>query len=165
MSTNRRNWFIVTVVILGLTGVIPVAQAERQEFENIWCGSATYNVMIFSKEISAMTNDAKGILRSTHESKLFDNWTTHSGYVIKGQDGKWFWSGLGKRMAPDGEFIIMELSGSSEGGTTGKFIYGTGKWKGVKGEFKTKRLTTGKPITEGTEQSCEKHEGWFELPK
>jgi len=68
-------------------------------------------------------------------------------------------------MAPDGEFIMLELSGSSEVGGTVRFLYGTGKWKGIKGEFKVKRLTTGKPITQGTDQHCEKHEGWFELPK
>ena len=162
---NRKNWIAVIIVILGIAIFIPFAQAQRQEFENIWCGAATYNVMQFSKEISAMSGDAKGILRSTHESKLFDNWTTHSISVIKGQDGKWFWNGLGKRMAPDGEFIIMELSGNSEVGGNVKFIYGTGKWSGIKGEFKVKRLTTGKPITQGTEQHCERHEGWFELPK
>jgi len=83
-----RNWIAVTVVIFGLAMFIPAAQAQRQEFENIWCGATIYNVMQFSKEISAMSGDAKGILRSAHESKLFDNWTTHSIFVLKGQDGK-----------------------------------------------------------------------------
>ncbi len=87
---NRKNWIAVIIVSLSLAMFVPVAQAQRQEFENIWCGAGTYNVIIFSKEISAMTNDMKGIFRSTHESKLFDNWTTHSVNVIKGQDGKWF---------------------------------------------------------------------------
>jgi len=68
-------------------------------------------------------------------------------------------------MAPDGDFIIAEISGSSEGGGTNRFIYGTGKWKGRKGEIKVKRITGGKPITQGTDQFCEEHKGWFELPK
>jgi hypothetical protein len=30
----RRNWIIVTIVILGLAMFVPVAQAQRQEFED-----------------------------------------------------------------------------------------------------------------------------------
>jgi len=68
-------------------------------------------------------------------------------------------------MAPDGEFIIWEVSGDSESGSTANPIYGTGKWKGVKGESKGRKLTTGKTIVQGTDQNCEKHGGWIELPK
>jgi len=68
-------------------------------------------------------------------------------------------------MAPDGEFIIGEVSGDSESGSTAPPIYGSGKWKGVKGESKGRKLTTGKPIVQGTDQNCEKHGGWIELPK
>ena len=161
----RRNWIAVIIVILGIAMFIPVAQAERQEFENILCGAGTFDVVQFSKEISVLSEDSKGIFRSTQESKLFDNWTNHSVNVAKGQDGKWVWNGFGKRMAPDGEFIITEFSGGSEGGGTHKFIYGTGKWSGIKGEFKSKRITAGKSITQGTEQLCDKQEGWLELPK
>ena len=161
----RWQWIGVTAVIGGLCVGIPVAHAERQAFENVWCGAATHNVLIASKDFTAMTNDAKGVLRSTQDSKLFDNWTTQSVNVIKGQEGKWFWNGYGKRMAPDGDFIIVEISGSSDGGAGSKLIYGTGKWTGIKGEMKVKRFTAGKPISQGTDQFCEHHEGWFELPK
>jgi len=67
-------------------------------------------------------------------------------------------------MAPDGDFIIAEISGSSEGGGTNRFIYGTGKWKGRKGEIKVKRITGGKPITQGTDQFCEEHKGGLNCP-
>jgi len=161
----RRNCIIATVVILGLVMFIPVAQAQRQDFEGIFCGSITYNVVHFSKEASIMAGDLKGITRSTHESKLFDNWTYHGVFALKGLDGKWSYNGFGKGMGPDGEFIITEYYGDSESGSTGKVVYGTGKWKGIKGEFTAKRITTGKPIAQGTEQFCEKRVGWIELPK
>jgi hypothetical protein len=69
-------------------------------------------------------------------------------------------------MAPDGEFIIWEFSGDSQqGGTTSKAVHGTGKWKGVKGEYKTKRITQGKRIISNIDPFCEKVVGWIELPK
>jgi hypothetical protein len=107
--------------------------------------------------------DEKGIQRS--ENKLLDNWTVHCVAVAKFLDGKWSWHGFWKQMAPDGEFIIGELYSDDSGGSIAKYIYGTGKWKGVKGELKVKRITAGKPIVEGTNQYCNSWEGWFELPK
>jgi hypothetical protein len=61
--------------------------------------------------------------------------------------------------------MIWEGVGDSESGASWKCLYGTGKWKGVKGKAKAKRITRAKPIVQGTEQFCEQHVGWIELPK
>jgi len=161
----RRNWIAMTVVILGLAMFIPVAQAQRQDIEYIICSAQTANVPHVSPEVGFWSFDGKGISQSTHENKLFDNWTTHMVGVTKMVGGKWSWNGLVKSMAPDGEFVIGEFYGDSESGTTWKPFYGTGKWKGIKGESKGKAITGGKPIVQGTLQVCEKYTGWFELPK
>jgi hypothetical protein len=161
----RRNWITMTVVILGLAMFIPVAQAQRQELEIVVCCASTLNVAHFSPEVAIMTSDVKSITRSTHENKLFDNWTGHAVGVVEMVGGKWSWQMRLKWMAPDGEFIIAEINGDSESGETWKPIYGTGKWKGVKGEGKGKRITTGNPIVQGTDQFCETYKGWIELPK
>jgi hypothetical protein len=79
--------------------------------------------------------------------------------------GKWSWNGVSKEMGPDGEFIIWEYSGDTETGTMAKPIFGTGKWKGVKGERKSKIITAGKPIVQGTAQFCQQQAGWIESPK
>ena len=71
----RRNWIAGIVLILGLAMLVPVAQAQRQDFEIEICNAVTYNAAHFSPEVAIMTYDAKAIIRSTHESKLFDNWT------------------------------------------------------------------------------------------
>jgi hypothetical protein len=118
-----------------------------------------------SPDLAITSRDMKGITQSTHESKLFDNWTRHSVLVYKRIDGKVSWSGFTKALAPDGEFIIWEFSGDTQGGTTAKAVYGTGKWKGVKGEYKAKGLTSGKRIAPNIEPYCEKAIGWIELPK
>ncbi len=112
-----------------------------------------------------MSFDQKGISRSTHESKIFDNFTIHGFGVGKMHEGKMSWNGFYKMMAPDGEIIIKEFYGDLESGTTGKPFYGTGKWKGIKGEYKSKRITTEKPLVQDTAQFCEKSLGWIELPK
>jgi hypothetical protein len=122
-------------------------------------------VQLSPGEIYIGSFEGKGIFRSTHESKLFDNTTFHHVGVIKGAGGKYTFNGFYKAMAPDGDFIIWEFYGESGSGSTGKAIYGTGKYKGVKGESKINRLTTGKPILPYTEQFCDKNVGWIELPK
>lgn len=160
----QRSWIAVTVVILGLVMFIPVAQAERKEFETRQCSAAIFNVVHFAPELGIASYDQKGILQSTHESKLFDNWTLHLVAVRKRLDGKMSWSGLSKEMRPDGEFIIWEFYGDGESGTTAKPIYGSGKWKGIKGERKSKLITAGKPIVQFTDQFCQKQVGWIELP-
>ena len=163
--SHRINGITLTIMILGLVMFVPVAQAQRQDFEARQCSTQTFNVVHFSPEVGAMSVDQKSIIQSTHESKLFDNWTLHLVGVWKMMDGKWSWNGLSKEMGPDGEFIIWEYSGDTESGTMAKPIYGTGKWKGVKGERKSKVITTGKPIVQGTAQFCQQQVGWIELPK
>jgi hypothetical protein len=162
---HRRNWIAVTVVILGLFMFVAFAQAERQEFEYISCTANTYNMVHSSPEIAIFSYDGKSILRSTHESKLFDNWTANTVGIVKAEGSKFSWHALGKTMGPDGEFILWEGVGDSESGATWKCLYGTGKWMGIKGERKAKRITRGKPIVQATEQFCEQHVGWIELPK
>jgi hypothetical protein len=163
---NRKNWISVTVVILGLVMFIPVAQAQRQEFENIACGANTsIRVQASPGEIYIGSFDGKGVVRSVDEKKLFDNNTYHQVGVLNGAGGKWSWNGFYKAMRPEGDFIIWEFYGDSESGTTVKAIYGSGKFKGVKGEAKSKVITKGKPIVEGTEQVCNNVVGWIELAK
>ena len=161
-----RNWIAVIVVILGLVMFVPVAQAQRQVIEGISCGTSTYNTVQASPgEIWIATFDGKGIFRSTHESKWADNNTYHQVGVIKAAGGKTSWNGFSKNLMTDGDIVIWEFSGDSESGSTSKVIYGTGKFKGAKGEMTTKQITASKPVVEGTTQACQKVVGWMELAK
>ncbi len=163
--SHRRNWIPLIVVILAVAMFVPVAQAQRQEWEGVGCYANTYNVVHSSPEVAIMSYDGKGIMRSTHEKKLIDNWTLHFVAILKREGDKVSWNGLSKMMAPDGEFIISEYYGDLASGNTAKIIYGTGKWKDVKGESKGRVITAGKAIVQGTGQLREKWVGWFELPK
>ena len=109
--------------------------------------------------------EGKGIFRSTHESKWADNNTYYQVGVVKAAGGKWSWTGYSKNLRTDGDMVLWEFSGDSENGSTSKVIYGTGKFKGAKGEMTTKQITAGKPVVEGTTQSCQTAVGWIELVK
>ena len=162
---NRRDWIAMMVVILSAIMFIPVAQAQRQDFEIMQCNSATANVVHSTPELGLSTVDSKGIIQSTHENKLFDNWSRHSVFLIKRIGGNMTYNGVVKQVAPDGDFIVWEYYGDGKSGSTAKAIYGTGKWKDVKGVFKGQRVTKGKPIAPATDQFCEKAVGWIEVPK
>ncbi len=162
----RRSWIAVAVVILGLVMFVSIAQAERKDFKTTQCGVSTYNVVHNTPELGISSYDQKGILRSTDESKLFDNWTVHLVAVNKRVGGKMSWNGVMKEMGPDGEFIIWEFYGDSESRvTTANPIYGTGKWKGIKGERKSRLITTFNPVVPNTFSFCQEQVGWIELPQ
>ncbi len=164
--SNRRNWITMIIVILCSVVFIPVTKAEQQDVEFMLCGATTWNVVESSLELGIGSYDAKGIIHSTDESGLFDNWTVHLIGIEKWMGPRnGAWTTLSKRIGPDGDFIIWESYGDSKNGSTFRPIYGTGKWRGIKGEFKIRELTIGKPNIQFTDQFCEEHVGWIELQK
>ena len=158
----QRNWIAMAVVIFGLVMIVPVAQAEREEIEGIGCHSNTVTTVQGTPgEIFVGSFEAKGINRIT--STPSRDLSYHMVGVIKGQGGKFTWNGFTKSLNPNGDFVIWEFSGdSTTGGAIMKAIYGTGKYKGVKGEAKSTQITKTKPIVEGTMQECQKFVGWME---
>jgi hypothetical protein len=162
----RKSLITMAVVLSALVIFVPVAQAERQSFEGISCCVNTITpVQASPGEIYVGSFEGKCIQRSTKEKMLGDNGTVQQIGIVKTAGGKFFWNGFTKHMMPDGDIGISEFNGDSESGSTGKMIYGTGKWKGAKGEWKAKQITTGKPIIPNTEQVCTKYEGWVEFAK
>ncbi len=162
----RRYWIAGIVAVLGLVMFVPVAQAQRHIIEGISCHSNTNTtVQAIPGEIYIGAFEGKGIFRSTHESKWADNNTYYQVGVVKGAGGKWSWTGYSKNLRTDGDIVIWEFSGDSVSGTTQKVIYGTGKFKGAKGEMTSTQITAGKPVVEGTSQACQKVVGWIELVK
>jgi hypothetical protein len=161
---NRRNLIAMTVMIIGLFMFVPIAQAERQEFEGIACYSNTHTPIQASPgDIYIGGFEGKGIFRSI--SKPYFESTFHHTGVLKAQGGVYSWNGLQKNMRADGDFTISEFSGDSVSGATMKLIYGTGRFKGATGEQKVTMITKAKPIVVGTEQVCSQVVGWMELAK
>jgi hypothetical protein len=163
--SHQRSWTVIAVVIFGLVMIVPVAQAEREELEGILCHSNTMTIVQSTPgEIFVGSFEGKGINRIT--STPSRDLSFHQVGTLKGHGGKWSWNGFSKALHPDGDFVIWEFSGDSAiGGSALKAIYGTGKYKGVKGEGKSTIITNAKPIVEGTQQQCQKFVGWVEFGK
>jgi hypothetical protein len=159
-----NKWKIsVVAFVLGMSLMIPVALAQQQ-YDITDCGSMTFTVNSESDELTIITFDFKGIARSNSENKIFDNCTVFYVGVSRNMAGNSSAYGYSKYMDPDGDFVVMESI--REGVETRcKFLQGTGKWKGIKGEGKLRRIAAGKPISAGTNQYCTRHIGTFELPK
>ena len=159
------KWIMSVAIILGLSIFIPVARAQ-QPYDITECYSFVLSTLQESQEIRIVGLDAKGIAQSNHASKVFDNCTIHTVGIRMDMKGSSAVHGYFKYMDPDGDIFIMEgIMPEGEKAATMKFIYGTGKWKGIKGEGKDRLITRGKAITPGTAQICFRHMGSFELPK
>ena len=153
----------VIAVVIGLFLFIPVAQAQTP-FDITECISGTTTIVFQSKEITITGIEGKGIIFSHHENKVFDNCTFHVVAIAKTMDGKRRSDSYWKIMDPDGDVIIAEVVVLGPEKTM-KFLHGTGKWKGIKGEAKGKTTAIGKFIAPGTIQTCSRYVGTFELQK
>jgi hypothetical protein len=164
---NSSSWVatalgVVVAIVLGLAIHIPVAKAETP-YNITACYSGTITDLFRSEELTIITTDLTGIAVSNHENKVFDNCSFHSTQIIQIMNGKWKRSGHSKFMDPDGDYFFVEVSG--EKSAVVKFLYGTGKWKGITGTGKFERLARGKAIEPGTFQGCVRNTGTFELQK
>ncbi len=163
MQTRKEVYIWSVVGIFVFCMFISVGQAQTP-FDITECGAGTSTVVYQSKEISINGMDVKGLIFSHHENKVFNNCTFHAVGIAKIEDGKRRSDSYWKIMDPDGDFIIAEVVVLGPDKTL-KFLQGTGKWKGIKGEAKGKTSAIGRMIEPGTIQSCSRYVGTFELQK
>ncbi len=159
----KEIWKMCFIIILTLFTFILAVQAQTPvDFTECVSGIAT--TVFQSNEITITGIDGKGVIFSHHENKVFDNCTFHVVAIAKTVDGKRKSDSYWKIMDPEGDVIVAEavVLGPEK---TMKFLHGTGKWKGIKGEAKGKTATIGKFIAPGTVQSCSRYVGSFEVSK
>ena len=160
----KNSWKMAVTILLSLVAFIPVGQAQ-QSYDITECYSFTsHTVLSEVPELIIVGFDGKGIIRSNVENKVFDNFTLHCAGIRRLIAGKAEAHGYFKYLDPDGDFFFMEGT-AVEGEVIMRFLSGTGKWKGIKGEGKVRRIASGKSIAPGTSQYCTRHIGTFELPK
>ncbi len=151
---------VIIVIVFGTVIQIPVAQAETPyDITNCYYGKSTK--LYGDKELTIQTVDVRGIARSNHENKVFDNCSFHSAQIIQIMNGKFKRFGHTKFLDPDGDYFFVEVLGGKA--ATVKFLYGTGKWKGITGTGKFERLARGKSMEPDTFQGCVRNTGMFEL--
>jgi hypothetical protein len=157
---------ITTLGILGIFtffSFILTAQAQ-QPIDMMSCGANTTTTIVSTPELTIMAVDGKGINLDNLAGKAFDNMTYHWAGVFKIDSGKITGNFHGKYMDPSGDFFVVEIVqiGMER---DWKYLYGTGKWKGVTGGGKAFPFTKGKPISPETSQGCTKITGTYELKK
>jgi hypothetical protein len=160
---SKKLWKMGITIILGLFTFIPMAESQTS-FDIAECGAGQVTMVYQSNEITISGLEGKGIFFSNHANKVFDNCTFQVVAIIKTVDGKRRSDSYWKIMDPDGDVIVAEtvVLGPEK---TMKFLHGTGKWKGIKGEAKGKTTAMGKSVAPGTFQACSRYVGTFELPK
>ena len=164
MATIKKP--ICTLGILGIFTFIlfiVTAQAE-QPIDCLLCSNMTMTTIVETGDLNIMSYESKGIVLDNTQGKFFDNSTVHIVGLMKIDKGKLTNSFVGKYLDPSGDFYVIESSQPGMG-FDWKFIYGTGKFKGITGEGKALRFTKGKPISPGTSQYCVKITGTYELGK
>lgn len=157
---------LIFIGIIGLTLLAPMANAEEKPINIVSCRSGTTTLLTADKELVVLGFELKGIDQDLRPDKIFQNYTHSCVGTIRMMGGEQTSKGYCKYMAPDGDFFIVSFDGP--GGvkpTPWDYIYGTGKWKGVKGGGTVKNITMGKPIVAGTFQSCIEVSGTYELPQ
>ena len=154
---------------LGIIGIftftlfVVTAQAE-EPIDCVVCSDATMTTIVQTEDLTIMGFESRGIVLDNTESKFFDNDTIHGVGIMKIDKGKVTASSINKHTAPNGDFYVLE--GSRVGPEINwKFIYGTGKFKGITGSGKSIGITKGKPASPGTSQGCVKVTGTYELKK
>lgn len=163
MNFNNVSKMVV-IIVLNLVVFIPVGLAQ-QSYDITECYSFTTHTRLSEVPDPTFVGfDGRGIVRSNVENKLFDNFTLHCAGIRRLIDGKGESYGYFKYLDPDGDFFFMEGKAAA-GEVIMKFLSGTGKWKGIKGEGRIKVITQGRRITPDTSQVCYRHTGTFELPK
>ncbi|MGB5423215.1 MAG: hypothetical protein WBN03_13725, partial [Desulfobacterales bacterium] len=131
MFLTKKWWITSAAMALGLFLLITAAQAE-QPYDITTCGSATNTVLFSSEDLTIISFESKGISISNHENKAFDNNTFQCAGVIQIASGKPSCDMFCIFLDPDGDVTLGESTLDGAEGTW-KFIYGTGKWKGISG--------------------------------
>jgi hypothetical protein len=163
MFLGKKMWITSAAMALGLLLLISVANAE-QPYDITTCGSGTNEILFSSEDFTVLSLESKGITRSNHENKAFDNNTFHCMGVIQVANGKPEGSMFCKFLDPDGDVTIgISTVDGPEG--TWEFVHGTGKWQGITGGGKNWPITQGKAVAPGTFQGCRKATGTFKLPQ
>jgi len=164
MATIRKP--VRTLGIIGIFTFILFAGAAQaaQPIDCTLCSNMTMTPIVQSEDLTIMGYESKGIVLDNTESKFWDSDTVHGVGLMKIDKGKVSGSFINKHMDPNGDFYVLEgtLAGTE---VYWKFIYGTGKFKGITGGGKSIRFTKGRPVSPGTSQSCVKVTGTYELEK
>jgi hypothetical protein len=153
---------------LSLSVAPPFASAKEIAYDQVSCWSATMGPPVATADgVAVGSYELRGIVvRSNLEDKSAENRTFHcvSVYRAGGKDASD--DGYCKILAAEGDYMVVQTARSgplpAEGRRT--FLYGTGRFAGIKGGGTSRQINRGAPATPGTLQGCNHDTGKFTLP-
>ncbi len=140
---------------------IVTAQAE-QPINCLLCFDMKTTTIVETEDLIIMGSESRGIDSTIRIVNFSTTRAVHLVGLIKIDKGKV--TGSDYWQVPDPAVIFMSLKYHKlVMKTDWKFIYGTGKFKGIIGSGKSLRFTKGRPVSPGTSQVCSKITGTYEL--
>jgi hypothetical protein len=163
MKPRNNFWITLTAAVLAPFLLISIAQAE-EPYDLTMCMSGETSMLLASKELVLLSYQGNGMTMSNHANKKFHGMSYRCIGTNKIVNGVRQQVGYCKYMDADGDLIVGEGTRNGKEGSW-KFLYGTGKWKGITGGGPIGvNVASGKPISEGTFQVCQRAKGTFTLP-
>ena len=154
-----------SILITIFAMVISISTVQAQEsFESTSCVSGTANPIHMSKDIMLSSADMKGMVRSDSNSEFLNDVSEWCVGLFSKVGDKISQRGSCKYVYPNGDINLIEWDGVADDGKL-KFIFGTFKWEGIKGEGTWNIIKRAKSIAPATFQNCRKIKGTYELPK
>ena len=142
--------------------------AAQQPYTTFECRAGTISWLARTDDgANIFALDHRGVQQSTHESKLFHNWSQRCVGTIGNYGGTRGGSGYCRNQDPaSGDFVIIQFASDEKkvGAGTFRLVHGTGKWKGVTGGGTYESSGTFKPVDEGTYQNCITAKGTVLIP-
>lgn len=163
MISNKRWMTEAVAFVFSLLLITPIAQAETP-YDITECHSGMVKILYSSEESRIFSAEGWGIIMSNHENKVFNNFTFHIFAIGQVMPGKTIETGYVKLMDPDGDIIVADFSHVGPERVS-KFLYGTGKWKGITGGHKGSGLIVYGRIPPNSAAACSRGIGTIELPK
>jgi hypothetical protein len=167
MQCVRSGWGVVAAGLVALAAGTPaIALAEETPLDFTVCRSGTVHLLEQSKEALVLAIDISGVVVSAND-KRFDSMTTRCYGVGSVISGKRVGTGYCKFLDKDGDTNVLSYTASADkpGAGTWEYVYGSGKWAGIKGKGDFYTATSGKPLAPGTYQACNRVTAKFSLPK
>jgi hypothetical protein len=147
-------------------GICPGSAAAQQSYSSVVCRAGTVIPLAKAEGMVSFAIDHRGIVLPHEDNSGFANHTQRcvgSVAIIRGVSKG---SGYCRNVDPEtGDLILVEWNSNGKPGTgTFRYVYGTGKWKGISGGGEYQPVATTRAVDGGTYQNCIKTQGSYTVP-
>lgn len=145
----------ITFIILFLSS--STTEAKEQVIDLTRCLAGTCDFLSTADDFRTMSCQSRGIGWSDNDYKPLESFAVFEKAILGiKEDKEWTINGFVKYVDQDGDHIVF----------LNKKVYGgTGKWKGVTGEVKSKWIRRITSLPTGNYTNCSHVTGTFEIPE